>query len=136
LDFAKLSSAMKEHLPEEVSKEAYSLLRASFEYFNGSASQGESPTQIHPSHDDAKKVILAYYILNDIILGSVVGDKEITKETNELVRVLDDLSKVASLKTNFDAFKDVVSQLGVKKESTVEESRAVFVQQLSDLVAP
>lgn len=136
LDFAKLSSAIKEHLSEDVSEEAYSLLRASFEYFNGSTSQDGSIAQIHPNHNDAKKVILAYYILNDIILGSTVGDKEVAKESNELVRVLDDLSKATGLQTNFEAFKESVNKLGLEKESAVEESRAIFVQQLKGLVTP
>jgi hypothetical protein len=136
LDFAKLSSAIKEHLPEEISKEAYSILRVLFEYFNGLPSQGQSSAQIHPNNDDAKKVILAYYTLNDIILGTVVEDEEVGKERNELMTVLDDLSKVTGLKINVDAVKDVVNKLGVEKEreSIIEESRAVFVQQLKDLV--
>ena len=137
LDFEKLSSAIKEHLPEEISKEAYSILKALFEYFNGLPSQGESSAQIHPNHDDAKKVILAYYTLNDIILGTVVEDEEVGKERVELAIVLDDLSKVTGLNMNVDAVKDVVAKLGTEqaKESVIEESRAVFAQQLKDLLA-
>jgi hypothetical protein len=137
LDFAKLSSAIKEHLPEEISKEAYDILRVLFEYFNGLTSQGESSAQIHPNHDDAKKVILAYYTLNDIILCTVVEDEEVGKERAELAMVLDGLSKGTGLKINVDAVKDVVNKLGVEKEqeSVIEESRAVFVQQLKGLLA-
>jgi hypothetical protein len=137
LDFEKLSSAIKEHLPEEISKEAYSILRVLFEYFNGLPSQGESSAQIHPNHDDAKKVILAYYTLNDIILGTVVEDEEVGKERVELAIALDDLSKVTGLNMNVDAVKDVVAKLGAEqaKESVIEESRAVFAQQLKDLLA-
>lgn len=137
LDFAKLSSAIKEHLPEEISKEAYGILKALFEHFNGLTSQSEAPAQIHPNNDDAKKVILAYYTLNDIILGIVVEDEEVRKESNELVTVLDDLSKVTGLKIDVAAVKEAVNKLGVEKdrESVIEESRAGFVQQLKELVA-
>ena len=136
LDFTKLSSAIKEHLPEEISKEAYGTLKALFEYFNGLTSQDEAPAQIHPNNDDAKKVILAYYTLNDIILGIVVGDEEVGKESNELVAVLDDLSKVTGLKIDAAAVKEAVNKLGVEKdrESVIAESRAGFVQQLKELV--
>jgi hypothetical protein len=74
--------------------------------------------------------------LNDIILGTIVGDEEIGKESNELVMMLDDLSKGTGLKINVDAIKDVINKLGVaqEKESVIEESRAVFVQQLKELV--
>jgi hypothetical protein len=136
LDFAKLSSAIKEHLPEEISKEAYSILRSLYEYFNGLTSQNEVLEPIHPSYHDAKTTILAYYTLNDIILGTIVGDEEIGKESNELAMMLDDLSKGTGLKINVDAIKDVINKLGVaqEKESVIEESRAVFVQQLKELV--
>jgi len=136
-DFARLSSAVKDHLPEEISKETYNSLRVLFEHFNGLTSPGESSAQIHPNNDDARKVIAAYYTLNDIILGTVVGDDEVGKETNELVGVLDDLSKGAGLKINVDGFKDVVKRLGAEsaKESLVEESRGTFVQQLKDLLS-
>jgi len=136
LDSTKLSSAITEHLPEEISKETYSILKTLFDYFNGLPSQDEFPAQTHPNHEDAKKVILAYYTLNDIVLGAVVGDEEIGKEINELVAVLDDLAKGTGLTVDIAAVKDVVNKLSVEKEkeSVIEESRTVFVQQLNALV--
>jgi uncharacterized protein (DUF2267 family) len=136
LDYAKLSSAVTEHLTEDISKEAYSILKALFEYFDGLASQGEFPAQIHPNPADAKKVILAYYTLNDIILGMVVGDEEVGKESNELVAVLDDLAKSTGLTIDVTAVKDAVNKLGVEqeKESVIEESRTLLMQQLNALI--
>jgi len=136
LEFTKLSLAIKEHLPEETSKEAYSILRLLFEYFSGLTSKNESLEQIHPNYHDAKTTILAYYTLNDIILGTIVGDQEIGKESNELVTMLDDLSKGTDLKINIEAIKDIINKLGMEKgeESVIEESRAVFRQQLKELI--
>jgi len=137
LDFAKLASAIKERLPEEISKEAYGILKTLFEYFNGlPPPQGEASAQNHPTSDDAKKVILAYYTLNDIILGTIVGDEEVRKENNELVTALDDLAKGTGLKINVDAVKEVVTKLGAEqaKENVIEESRTVFVEQVKELV--
>jgi hypothetical protein len=136
LEFAKLSSAIKEHLPEEISKEAYGILKSLYEYFNGLTSQNENLEQIHPNYNDAKTTILAYYTLSDIILGTVVGDEEIGKESNELVTMLDDLSKATGLEINVDAIKEVINKLGAEeeKESVIEESRAVFMQQLKELI--
>lgn len=136
LDYAQLSSAITEHLPEDISKEAYGILKALFEYFNGLPSQGEFPAQIHPNPEDAKKVILAYYTLNDIILGIVVGDEEVGKESNELAAVLDDLAKGTGLTIDVAAVKDLVNKLSVgqEKESVIEESRAVLLQQLNAFV--
>lgn len=137
LDYTKLSSAITAHLPDDISKEAYDILKTLFEYFTGLASHGEFPAQIHPNPQDAKKVILAYYTLNDIILGMVVGDEEVGKESNELVALLDDLAKDAGLTIDLAAVKDAVNKLSVaqEKESVIEESRAVLMQQLNALVA-
>ena len=136
LEFTKLSLAIKEHLPEEISKETYSILRVLYEYFSGLTSKNEFLEEIHPNYHDAKTTILAHYTLNDIILGTIVGDEEIGKESNELVMMLDDLSKGTDLKINVDAIKDIINKLGMEKgkESVIEESRAVFRQQLKELI--
>jgi hypothetical protein len=136
LDFTKLSLAIKERLPEETSKETYSILKSLYEYFSGLTSKNESLEQIHPNYHDAKTTILAYYTLNDIILGTIVGDEEIGKESDELVMMLDDLSKGTDLKINADAIKDAINKLGMEKgkESVIAESRAVFRQQLKELI--
>ncbi|MCJ7631007.1 hypothetical protein MUP77_01205 [Candidatus Bathyarchaeota archaeon] len=136
LDLTKLASAFKGHLPEEISKETYSILRSLYEYFSGLTSKNEFLEQIHPNYHDAKTTILAHYTLNDIILGTIVGDEEIGKESNELVMMLDDLSKGTDLKINIDAIKDIINKLGMEKgkESVIEESRAVFRQQLKELI--
>jgi hypothetical protein len=136
LDLAKLSLAVKEHLPEEISKETYSILVSLHEYFSRLTSRNTYPEQTHPNYYDARTVILAYYMLNDIILGTIVGDIEIGKESNELVMMLDDLSKRANLEINVDAIKDIINKLGMEKgkEAVIEESRAVFRQQLKELI--
>ncbi|MCW4044983.1 MAG: hypothetical protein NWE94_05635 [Candidatus Bathyarchaeota archaeon] len=136
LDVAKLSSVIKEHLPEEISKEAYGILKAVFDYFKGLASEGDSPSHVHPTNDEAKKVVLAYYILNDIALGIMVEDEEVDRERNELVKLLDELAKVTGLATDTAAIKDAINKLNAEtdRERAIEESRALFVQQLKALI--
>ena len=128
-----VSLAVKERLPKEISKETYSILRSLYNYFSGLTSKNEFLEQIHPNYHDAKTTILACYLLNDIILGTIVGDKELGKERNELVMMPDDLSKGTDLKINVAAIKLVINKLGVEKgkESVIEETRAVFRQQLN-----
>jgi hypothetical protein len=136
LDFTKLSLAIKERLPEETSKEAYNLLRLLHGYFDGLDSENEFLKEIHPNYYDAKTTIQAHYLLNDIILGTIVEDEEIGKEHNELLITLEDLSKGTGLKINVTAIKNVITKLGIdkEKERVVKESRAVFRKQLEDLV--
>jgi len=136
LDFKKLSLAIKERLPEEISRETYNLLRLLHDYFSGLISENESLKGIHPNYSDARTAIQAYYLLNDIVLGTIVGDDEIGKEHNELLMTLENLSRGTGLKISIDAIKDVIAKLSVEKgkESVVEKSRAVFKQQLKDLI--
>jgi hypothetical protein len=136
LEFTKLSLALKEHLPEEISKEAYGVLRSLYECFSGLTSKNEVLEQIHPNYRDAKAAIQAYYTLNDIILGTIVGDQEIGKESNELLAMLDDLSKGTDLKIDAEAIKGIVNKLvaGKGEEGLIEESRAAFRQQLKELM--
>jgi len=131
LDFTKLSLAVKERLPEEISKETYNLLRLLHDYFNGLATANESIKQVHPNYHDAKTTIRAYYLLNDIILGLMVGDK-VEKEIDALAVMLEDLSKDTGLKINMKALKYTIVKMGAKqeKESAIEESRTVFRKQL------
>jgi hypothetical protein len=134
LEFTKLSSTIKERLPEEISKEVYNILKSLYEYFSG-LTKNEFSDQVHPNYQDAKTTITAYYTLNDIILGTVVGDEEIGKETDELVTMLEDLSKATDLKIDVDTITDIVNKLVMKKgeESVIQESRALFKQQLKEL---
>jgi hypothetical protein len=136
LNFTKLSLAIKERIPEETSKETYNILKLLHDYFAELDSENESLNEIHPNYSDARITIQAHYLLNDIILGTLVGDEEIGKEHNELLITLEDLSKGTGLKINIKAIKNVIAKLGVdkEKERVVKESRAVFRKQLEDLV--
>jgi len=136
LDFTKLSSAIKERLPEETSKEAYNLLRLLHDYFGRLDSENEFLKEIHPNYYDAKTAIQAHYLLNDIVLGMMLEDEEIGKEHDELLITLEDLSKGTGLKININAIKNVIAKLGAdkEKERVVKETRAVFRKQLEDLM--
>jgi hypothetical protein len=132
---------------EATKEEIYLVLKSLFEFFNELTLANEAPEQAPPSLSDAKKTllrnyakkaILAYFTLNDIILGITVADKEIDKETNELLTTLDDLSKqTGSTVMNVDVIKGAVDNLVAEKAkaSTVEECRKLLKQQLKELLA-
>jgi hypothetical protein len=136
LDSKKLSSAIEERLHEEISKEAFDLLRLLHDYFGGLVSENGSLKEIHPNYSDARTVIRAYYLLNDIALGVIVGDDEIDEEHDELMMTLETLSRRTGLKINNKAIEDVIAKLSGKKgkESAIKKSRAVFKRQLNNLL--
>jgi hypothetical protein len=137
LDFQELSSAVKLRRAGEVSKETYGVLKSLFEYFAGVTVAAERLGKFRPNCEDARKMVLAHYMLNDLVLGVVVGDLEVEKESSELAAVLEDLSKEIDVKIDVDAVKAVVNRLVTEKaeESVVAESRALLRKHLGEFVA-
>ena len=75
LDFSKISLTIKKQVAKETSKEAYSVLKLIYGYFNG-LSLDDNPTETCPNFQNAVGVILAYYTLNDMLLGRIVDEKD------------------------------------------------------------
>ena len=138
IDFSKLSSAIKERLSEETSKETYNLLKLLYDYFGGLDSANESLKETHPNYYDAKTAIQAHYLLNDIMLGTILEDAEIGKEHNELLITLEDLAREAGIRIDINAIKNVIAKLDTEKvkENVIKKNRSVFRQQLKDLITP
>ena len=137
LDFSKISSAIKSQIPKETSNEAYSILKAAYEYFNGLSVDDEFKEN-HPNFQDAKAVILAYFMLNDLLLGKVVGDKENKEEISQLESVLQNLAAETNFKVNIDELKSTINKIDVdsNRESVIERSREIFKQQLKQQLKP
>jgi hypothetical protein len=138
LDFSTLSLAITERLPEETSKETYNLLKLLYDYFGGLDSANEFLKDIHPNYYDAKTAIQAHYLLNDIILGTILEDEEIGKEHNELLITLEELARESGIRIDINAIKNVIAKLDAEKvkENVIKKSRAVFRQQLKDVITP
>ncbi len=136
MDFKGLSSAVKLRRASDVGKETFEVLRVLFEYFKGLTVPAERLQKAHPSCEDARKMILVGYTLNDVALGVVVGDSEVEKEGDKLVGILEDLSKDTGVAIDVASVKTTVSRLIAEKaaESTVAGSRALLREQLEELV--
>jgi hypothetical protein len=137
LGFSKISSAIKTQIPKEASNEAYSILKATFGYFDGLSVDDEFKEN-HPNFQDAKAVILGYFMLNDLLLGKVVGDKENKEEISQLESVLQNLAAETNFKVNIDELKSTINKIDVdsNRESVIERSREIFKQQLKQQLKP
>ena len=137
MDFSKIGSAIKTQIPKEASNEAFSILKAEYEYFNG-LSVDDDFKENHPNFQDAKAVILAYFILNDLWLGKVVGDKENREETAQLESALQNLAAETNFEVNIDELKSTIDKIDVdnKRESIIERSREIFKRQLKQQLKP
>jgi len=134
LEFAKVSAAIKRQVPKETSKEAYNILKSIYGYF-----EGLKPDDDHKdaslNFENAKAVILAYFTLNDLLFGKVIGEKDNQKESLALEGVLLGLANESNVKVNVEELKVRLDRLDVDVEigSVVDDTRAIFKEQLKQL---
>lgn len=117
----------------------YDVLRALYDHFDGTASSAEDSEQFHPNQRDAKLVMQAVYLLNDMALGAVVGDEAVGKEGAELLKMLEDLAKLPDSKIDVNAVKTALDKLSLETEKqrlVAEEIMPTLQQQLKELISP
>ena len=137
LDFSKISPAVKSQLPKETSNEAFSILAAVYGYFDG-LNPDEDQKENHPNFQDAKALISAYFMLNDVFLGKVVGDKENSAEVSQLEGALQNLAAETNFKVNVEELKGNIDKMALDsdKAKAIERSRKIFKEQLKQLLKP
>ena len=130
LDFSNLITAIKTHSLEGTSEETYKILRYLHDYFSGLNISNLSLGKIHPNFHDGKSTILAYYLLNDIMLGMIIGDR-VEKEINSLLLMLEDLSMGTNLTINIDDVSKIKkATTDQDRDRIIEKNRALFKKQL------
>jgi hypothetical protein len=137
LDFSKVSEAIKSQVPEEVSQEIFNLLRSIYGYF-AELSLEEDLQEAHPNFRDAKASILAYYTLNDLLLGKIVGEKTNKKEGLVLEGALQNLAKETNFNVNFEDLRGSFDRMSSVDDvkSVIEETREIFKEQLKNIDCP
>ena len=131
LDFSNISLGVKRQVAEETSKEAYNILKVIYAYFN-CLNLDFGPEDNQFDLKNAKDVISAYFALNDILLGKVVGEKENKKESNQLEMLLQKLSNETNFKVNTEKLKGTIDSVGPDDEmiGIIEHSRGIFKERL------
>jgi hypothetical protein len=132
----KLSSAVKSQVPKVTSKEAYSLLKNIYSYFDTIMLDDDLKENALNFHS-AKAIILSYYTLNDLLLGYAVGDKESKKEAYQLETALHNLTKETSFKIKIEeliaSVDKTIHQTDLK--SYIDNARGVFKEELTSFLA-
>src|SRR5665647_216567 len=134
LDFLKISSAINSQNLQKTSKETYNILKTIFEYFNDLSIDDDFKDSI-PNFQSAKAIILAYYTLNDLLLGKLVGDKENKKESHQLESALEILSNNTSFKVNIEELRVNIENLTPDNdlEGVIDNARGIFKEQLKQI---
>ena len=131
LEFSRINSAIKSQIAKDTSKEALNILEAMYRYFN-SLSLDDDFKESRPNFQIAKDVVLAYFMLNDLLLGMVVGDKENKEENSQFEIVLQNLAAEANFKVDTDELKGLINKIGLDgdKGSVIKSSRGIFKEYL------
>ncbi|HEX7481985.1 MAG TPA: hypothetical protein VF350_00770 [Candidatus Bathyarchaeia archaeon] len=132
LNFVNVSTAIKSQIVEETLKEAYRILKSIYEYFDElkpEANQKDNNVNIA----NAKNLILAYYMLNDILFGKVVSEVDNEKESLALETVIINLANGSDVKINIKDLKSGIYRLGVEadRDRICKDIRAKFTENLS-----
>jgi hypothetical protein len=134
LDFSKVTKAIKSKALKKASKETFNVLKSIYDYFDN-LNLEEDLQEAHPSFEEAKAVILAYYTLNDLLLGKIVGENDAEEEILVLETVLQDLAKETNFKVNVEALKGCIDKVGVESDNqaVIGDVRGIFRDQLKQL---
>jgi hypothetical protein len=129
---------VENHKLEEASIEAQNILKIVLDYATGLNAKNESLEQSHPNYQDFRTAIAAYYVLNDILLGEVVEDEEVTNEYYQLSRTLNNLFQENKEKTQFNPLKMRATAIkGVmSRRDFVVSNRLQLVEQLMKVLDP
>jgi hypothetical protein len=134
LDFSNISAAVKDESPREVSEQTWEILKSIEGYFSG-LNLDEDIKGTVPNFQNAKNAISAYYTLNDLLLGKLVGDKQNLKENSYLEMLLQELAKETKINVDFGSLIGSVNRIGsdVDRDVVVEDTRDIFKEQLKNI---
>jgi hypothetical protein len=134
LDFAKVAGAIKKQASKDASKQAFAILETVYRYFDRLQVNDEA-SDAQLSVKSAKGVVSAYFLVNDLMLGSVVGDRENKREMDELQQVLGLLADSSPFKVSAEDLLGAIGKLGVEGtvEDVVGDVRELFVGHIGDL---
>ena len=132
VDYSLIGRAVRSQAAKDASTEAFNILKAAYMYFDGLRPEDDIKDN-PPTFQTAKTLIHAYYLLNDLLLGRFVGDKNTVKENSELETSLQTLAE-ANFKVEFEALNGSIKVEG-ERQTIVNDSRAIFREQLKQLTA-
>lgn len=130
LNFGRIAPAVKTQVPKEASAEAFDLLKATYGYFDGLNLESDVKDAL-PTFGTTKRLIYAYFLLNDLLLAKAVGEKDSGKETGEFEATLRNLSE-ANFKVDVEKLKGNLDQMNSDgdRRTIITDCRTAFKEQL------
>ena len=134
--FENLSFAIHRHQKKEIAKETQSILKLIYENTTSSSLKNQFSESHNQDSVILKTAISAYFTLNDILLGQIVGDEKLAKEKIELANFLIKLSRETQKLINSALLTEFTDKLSAKKmeQIAVDEVRDLLLKQLQELL--
>lgn len=134
--FENLSFAIHRHQKKEIAKETQSILKLIYENTTSSSLKNQFSESHNQDSVILKTAISAYFTLNDILLGQIVGDEKLAKEKIELANFLIKLSRETQKPINSALLTEFTDKLSAKKmeQIAVDEVRDLLLKQLQELL--
>jgi hypothetical protein len=131
VNFGSVSSAVKKHAPQTTAKETLQILKKIYGYFENLHLDDEIK-DANLSVRNVKNAILAYYLLNDLMFGKVIGVLNSEKEVIALDGILLELANESNIKVSFEELKTYLDCLVVEgdNEGLIEDARLFFKDKL------
>ena len=130
VDLSKISDAITKQVPKAVSREALSVLKAIYGYFN-SLPNKKDPTKNSDLFENAKNAMINYLMLNDVIFARVTGQKDDPEE----LAALDNAFSISIDKSNQISLDYIASSIQKTSLSNsdvnVDYLREIFREQIT-----
>jgi hypothetical protein len=128
VDLSMIPLSVKSQVPKDVVNDIMNVLKVVYGYFDA-LTPLDNLVENASNVDNAKRAILAYYIINDILLARVTSQKDDSEELLALETVVLDLVAKSNIKVRLD---ELNMALGNSKrgELGVDDVRAIFRAQL------
>jgi len=128
LDVTPISVAVQQRYPKEIADRTFEALKTLHKHFNSDdSSPTEGADKPRPNKKDSRVLVQAFYVLNDLTIGAVVGDKDFEKETTELMKLLDELAKQPNSRIDMNAVKTSFEKLSLGREKQKEGFKEINV---------
>jgi hypothetical protein len=129
-DLTKISLSIKSQVPKLIIVSAIELLKSVYAYFDA-LKPADHLVENAINIDNIKNVILAYYIVNDVLLAKLTGQTVEDKEISALEKSVLAFSNKSVIKISVDELKASLVSVGAD-DLVVHDVRAMFKVQLKN----
>lgn len=132
VDLSKISLSVTSQVPKDVAKDAMDVLKAIYGYFDA-LTPPDNLVENAINVENTKKAILAYFMVNDVLLAKFTGQKVDDKEISALENVILALVDKSVITLSLDELKAALENFETG-ELGLDDVRALFRVQLKPVL--